>query len=176
MEHNDLEQQKKTAESHLWDYLRSRLEKTPQPEAAQYLQHFLKAQAGEPKVRGDLTLVPFDMYHRVSDYTCKLDAMTGENLGWHFEVLAQDPGDSVPVDKALEAATAEADLPKGAVLKVSEYEQVGDAPVFIARWEHEEDGIPVERDYIHVLVNGKSGRPFARYRKWHALRFTPVER
>jgi hypothetical protein len=164
------------AEERLWEYMRGQLEKLGQGESALYLQHFLLARAQEPTVRGELALVPFEMFHRVSDYTVKLDAMDGEVMGWHFEVLAEDPGNSIPADKAVEAARAEADPPPEAVLKVSEYEQVGDAPVFVARWEHEVDGIPVERDYIHVLVNGKSGRPFAVHRRWHALEFNPKER
>jgi hypothetical protein len=167
---------KADAENHLWDYLRGQLEQQGKGESAGYLRHFLMAQAGEPKLRGELARVPFDMYHRVSDYTVKMDAMDGSVMGWHFELLAGDPGKSVPEDKALANAQAEANLPPGAVPKVSEYEAMGDTPVFVARWEHEENGIPVERDFIHVLVNGKSGHPFALYRKWHALDFKPKER
>ncbi len=166
---------KPKAAEHLWNYLRAQLEKQGQGESALYLQHFLMAQAGEPIHRGELAMVPFDMYHRASDYTVKLDAMDGKSMGWHFDLLAVDPGKDIPVDKALEAAKAEAVPPAGAILKVSEYEDMGDAPVFMARWEHEENGIPVERDYIQVLVNGKSGRPFAMYRKWHALQFQATE-
>lgn len=167
---------KTNAENHLWDYLRERLEKQGQGESAHYLQHYLMAQAGDPKLRGELARVPFDMYHRVSDYTVKMDAQDGAIMGWHFELLAENGGNSVPVDKALDSAKAEANLPSGAVLKVSDYEDMGDTPVFIARWEHEENGVPVERDFVHVLVNGKSGRPFAQYSKWHALESKPKER
>lgn len=167
---------KANAENHLWDYLVNRLEKQGQGESAHYLKHYLLAQAGEPKLRGELARVPFDMYHRVSDYTIKLDAQDGSVMGWNFDLLMENGGKTVPADKALESAIGEANLPAGAVLKVSEYEDMGDTPVFIARWEHEENGIPVERDFVHVLVNGKSGRPFAQYRRWHALEFKPKER
>lgn len=167
---------KVSAEERLWDYLRSQMEKKGQAESASYLKHFLLAQPGEPKLRGDLARVPFDMYHRVSDYTVKLDAADGALMGWHFELLAGDAGKSVAKDKALEAAKAEANPPAGALLKVSEYEDMGDTPVFIARWEHFEQNIPVEKDFIQVLVNGKSGLPFALYRRWHSLDFKPKER
>lgn len=164
------------AEIHLWDFLRERLEKQGQGESAHYLKHFLMAQPGETKIRGELARVSFDMYHRVSDYSIKLDAMDGSVMGWHFDLLAENGGDTIPADKALDAATKEAALPPGAVLKVSEYEEMGDTPVYIGRWEHEENGIPVETDFVHVLVNGKSGRPFALYRKWHAIEHQPKER
>jgi hypothetical protein len=167
---------KAKAEARLWEYMEGQLAQRGQADSAGYLKHFLKAQAGEPIMRGDLTRVPFDMYHRVSDYTSKLDATDGSLMGWHFQVLADDPGDSVPAAEALKAAEAEANPPHGAVLKVSDYDRDADAPFFVARWEHEENGIPVERDYIHVLVNGKSGRPFAMYRKWHTVDFKPKER
>jgi len=167
---------KSIAEDRLWEYLEGQLKKQGQADATEYLRHFLKPQAGEPVIRGDLTMVPFDMYHRVSDYTSKLDASDGSIMGWHFQVLADDPGDAIPAADALKAAEAEAAPPAGAALKVSEYERSADAPFFVARWEHEENGIPVEMDYIHVLVNGKSGRPYALYRKWHTLDFKPKER
>lgn len=167
---------KSRAENRLWDYLTRQLQQRGEGDSARYLRHFLKAQAGEPVVRGDLTMIPFDMHHRVSDYTSKLDVADGFVMGWHFQALADDPGDLVAEADALKAAAAEANPPPNAVLKFSGYERAGDEPVFMARWEHEENGIPVEGDYIHVLVNGKSGRPYAMYRKWHTLDFKPKER
>jgi hypothetical protein len=163
-------------ENHLWGYLRKELERTGQGESALYLKHFLMARAMEPAVRGELIKVPFEMFHRVSDYSIKLDAVDGQVMGWHFGLLSENPGKDVPADEALKAAEEEANPPAGAVLAVSEYDQIAGDPVFIARWEHEESGIPVEQDFIHVLVNGKTGKPYSVSRKWHALEFNPKER
>lgn len=163
-------------ENHLWDYLRNELEKSGQGESALYLKHFLMAKPMEPAVRGELIKVPFEMFHRVSDYSIKLDAVDGQVMGWHFGLLSENPGKDVPADEALKAAQEEANPPPGAVLSESGYDQIGGKPVFIARWEHEESGIPVEQDYIHVLVNGKTGKPYSLSRKWHALEFNPAER
>jgi hypothetical protein len=163
-------------ENLLWDYLRNELEKTGQGESALYLKHFLMAQPMEPAVRGELIKVPFEMFHRVSDYSIKLDAMDGQVMGWHFGLLSENPGKDVAADELLKAAKEEANPPPGSVLAVSEYDQIGGNPVFVARWEHEEAGIPVERDFIHVLVNGKTGKPYSLSRKWHGLEFNPTER
>jgi hypothetical protein len=62
------------------------------------------------------------------------------------------------------------------VLRHSGYEEAAGEPVFVARWEHEEAGIPVEKDFIEVQVNGKTGHPYALNRKWHAVNFNPTER
>jgi hypothetical protein len=176
MDENETNALKSQAEKHLWDYLRRQVEKSGNPDASSYLTHFLMAKPLDPMVRGDIRLVPFEMYHRVSDYSTQLFAKDGTVLSWYFELLAEQGGKDLPVEKALEAAQAEAKPPKEAVLRKSAYETVAGAPVFIARWEHEENGIPVEKDYIHVQVNGKSGRPFALNRRWHALDFKPTER
>ena len=63
-----------------------------------------------------------------------------------------------------------------AVLEVAAWEEQAGEPEFVARWSHRVGGIPVERDFIHVDVNGNHGKAFAVHRKWHALDFDGTPR
>ena len=47
-------------------------------------------------------------------------------------------------------------------------EQAGQ-PVFLARWHHRHEGIPVERDFIQVMINGRTRKAFALHRLWHEI-------
>jgi hypothetical protein len=76
----------------------------------------------------------------------------------------------------MRVAEAAAKLPPNAVLLQQGYEDIGGRPVFVAHWEHREDGVLVERDYIRVLVSGHSGRVFAIQRRWHDVDLNPSER
>jgi hypothetical protein len=145
------------------------LERQGTPEAVLHLRHLVRAWPESAKPEGGLRRVRLQMQHRVSDYTVQLDAVTGEQTGWYFSALSADPGDAVPAEEALGAAIRAAAPPEGAVLEHSGYEEQGEEPVFVARWAHLEGGVPVERDYIQVLVNGATGRPFAMSRRWHAI-------
>jgi hypothetical protein len=91
-------------------------------------------------------------------------------------MLADGSGPPPDPSTALALATAAADLPPGAVLAHADYEELGGRPVFVCQWEHHEDGVPVERDYIRVLVSGHSGRVFAVHRRWHTVNFAPSQR
>lgn len=164
------------AEGHLWDYLKRQLEAEGNGETAGQLRHFLLARAGEPVVRGGLALVAFEMFHRVSDYSIQLNANTGEVMAWYFDLLEAGPGKKLGRAEALAAAVREAGLPAGAVLESAAYEDAGDEPAFVARWGHEEGGIPVEKDFIQVQLNGNTGHTFALNRRWHAVDPTPSER
>ncbi len=163
-------------ETYIWDFLRQQLERAGQGEAALHLQYFLKAQARDSVKEGKLTTHRFDLYHRVSDFSVELNAQDGSAMGWYFSLLAEKSTDALPVDEVLEAAKKVAAPPANAPLTTAQYEEMGGKQVFIARWGHEENGVPVERDYIQVMVNGKTGHPFALSRKWHQLSFAFTER
>jgi hypothetical protein len=165
-----------TGLSFIWEYLRRRLETEGEAEAALQLQHYLMARLAGRLKTGQLETLQFNMFQRVSDYSVLLNAEDGELMGWSFPLLAEDPGKTVSVDEATKKAEAVAMPPPGAVLTDALYDEIGDAPVFIARWEHHEESVPVERDYIQVLVNGKSGRPFALSQKWHEVNLTATKR
>jgi hypothetical protein len=121
------------------------------------------------------TLNRFSVLFRRTDLTVELNANTGEPMSWICSALAE--GDTpLPPAEALQVAEAAAKLPANAVLVQQGYQEVGGKPVFVAHWEHREDGVLVERDYIRVLVGGHSGRVFAVQRRWHDVDLNPSER
>jgi hypothetical protein len=157
------------AEEHVFRSLQRDLENAGTPEAVLHLRHLLRTRLESVKPEGRLRRVRLQMLHRVSDYTVQLNAVTGEQTAWYFAALSRDPSADLPAEEALAVATKAAGELENAVLEHSGYEEQGEQPVFVARWGHRENGIPVERDFVHVLVNGASGRPFSWRRRWHAL-------
>ena len=164
------------AEELLWGHFRRAMERAGKGEEALYLRHQAKARAAVLKEEKGLTTIGFDMYLRVTDYSLKLNARDGSLTGWQFPLLGENPGRDLPPPDALSLAQKEAKPPADAVLAYARYEEVAGRPVFVARWHRVREGVPIERDFIHVLVNGKSGRVFGLYRKWHDIDFTFTER
>jgi hypothetical protein len=138
-------------------------------EALLYLRHVLSARFESEKREGGLRRVRLRLHQRTSDYSVQLSAITGEQRGWHFHALGRDSDDTVEPARALEIAIAAAAPPDGAELEHSGYEEQGGEPIFVARWRHVVNGIPVERDFVHVLVNGSTGKPFLVQRSWRAV-------
>ena len=157
------------AERYVFESLGRELEQAGTPEAVLHLRHLVRARFVSVQPEGRLRRVRLHMQHRVSEYSVQLNAVTGEQTGWYFSALARDSADGLPAEEALAIATKVAGTLDNAVLEHSGYEQQGEHPVFIARWAHHEQGIPVERDYVHVQVNGATGRAFGVRRRWHAL-------
>lgn len=121
------------------------------------------------------TLTRFALYFRRADMTVELNANTGEPMSWMCSKFADGNAPLTPAE-AMRVAEAAANLPPNAVLAQQGYEDMGGRPVFIAHWEHREDGVLVERDYVRVLVSGHSGRVFAIQRRWHDVDLNPSER
>jgi hypothetical protein len=121
------------------------------------------------------TLTRFALYFRRADMTVELNANTGEPMSWICSKFADGNAPLTPPE-AMRVAEAAAKLPPNAVLLQQGYEDMGGRPVFVAHWEHREDGVLVERDYIRVLVSGHSGRVFAIQRRWHDVDLTASER
>ena len=111
-----------------------------------------------------------------ADVTVELNANDGQMFSWMLPRLAEGPGPALDPPAALRLAEAAAQLPPGAVLGFSGYEDIGGRQVFVAHWEHREDGVLIERDYIQVFVSGDSGRVYAVYTRWHVVDFTPSVR
>jgi hypothetical protein len=84
--------------------------------------------------------------------------------------------ESMPTAAALELATQDAQPPETAVLSQSGYENAGGRVFFRALWDHVHSGIPVERDYIQVLINARAPKAFSWSRHWHEPDGTPSER
>lgn len=166
----------KIAEQFLWNVLKRELEVRGHADAVLYLRHTIKALPVAAQPEGEYTRVRFGMYHRFSEYSAAYNANTGEQMSWFFEALTAGLARTKRDAECLNAATYFANPPNDAKLVVSRYETQSSEPVFIARWEHEHNGIPVERDYIQVLVNGGSGYPFSLQRRWHDVDEAPGER
>lgn len=169
MEPLNLENQENAnrAEPVVWDILKQRLEQQGEAEGVLYLQYLLHARAEQVTEEGTHRRVHFGMYQRFSDYIAQYNAHTGAQMSWLFDTLMEDAGRGMSEDEGLKVAQDIADPPGDAVLEVAQYEEQAGEPVFIARWGHVHNGVPVEQDYIQVLINGKTGQVFALHRKWH---------
>ena len=157
------------AEEFLWSRYRRALERAGQGEAAMQLRHLAQARQTGVHEQNGFNTISFDLYLRTSDYSVKLNAEDGVLLGWYFDLLAEDGGNTISAPDAQRAAEQAAEPPADAVLAYARYEEVAGRPIFVAHWNHVVQGVPVERDYIHVYVNGKSGRVFGLFRKWHVV-------
>lgn len=162
----------KRAEEFLWNHYRRALERNGQAEAALELRHHLMARQTGVSERDGFTSVTFDVHLRTSEFSVKLNAEDGETLGWYFDLLAEDSNDTLPAAEAQRAAETAAQPPPDAVLAYARYEDVAGRSVFVAHWGRVVDGVPVERDYIHAYVNGRTGRVFGVFRKWHDITYT----
>jgi hypothetical protein len=173
---NDERTVEETAEESLWETFKRRLEAQGNTEGAFYLQHLVKAKLEESIERGKYSTHRFSLYQRLSDYSTTYNAVTGEQMSWFFDVLRNDAVPGADAEACLAAAHEVAKPPDDAVLMTSVFETQGGDTVFIARWEHVHDGTPVETDFIQVLVNPRTAKPFAHHRKWHDVDPEPRER
>ena len=137
---------------------------------ARWVSVHRQALAGETQ-----TLTRLAIYFRRADLTVELNANTGEPMAWICSDFADGNAPLTPPE-ALRLSESAAELPPGAVLAHQGYEDLGGRPVFVAHWEHREQGILVERDYLRVLVSGHSGRIFAIQRCWHQVDLAPSVR
>lgn len=165
------------AEPVVWSTLQRDLERQGNPEAVLYMQYWVKAvPAGAAQPAGKFKRVPFKLHQRLSDYSARYNAESGEQLSWLFSALMQEPGRKMDVKTGTAIAKDVAKPPADAELAVAEYDDHDASPVFIARWIHKINGVPVERDFIQVLVNGNTKKAFALHRKWHAIDPKPTVR
>lgn len=164
------------AEELLWDHYRRALERSGQPDAASHLRHQAMARRSEIREAQGFTTVRFDVYLKTSDYSVQLNAEDGAVLGWYFDLLGENSADKITTADALRAAEEAAQPPADAVLAYARYEDVGGRLVFVAHWGRVLDGVPVERDFLHVYVNGSTGRAFGLFRKWHDVDYAFRER
>ena len=157
------------AERFVFDALRGEFERREAAEAALYLKHLIKAVPQPPQAGPGYRRVRLRLHQRVSDYAAEYSVDSGDRSMWSFSLLGEDSSEGIDRQKALEIATKAAQPPADAVLESAEYEVQGDASVFSARWVHVHQGMPVENDFIMVLVNGATGRPFVLHRCWHTV-------
>lgn len=170
-----------TAEEAVWATFGRRLEQQGDDEGVFYLRHLVKAELESSIERGPYRTLRFDLSQRMSDYASSYNAITGERLSWLFDALREAPeadeaADPPDAAACLAVAREVASPPDGAELVVSDFEDQGGETAFVARWAHVHEGVPVEGDYIQVLVNPGTERAFAHHRKWHEIDPDPSER
>lgn len=157
------------AERWYFDLLRRELEDRGEGDAAIQLRQELRLGLEEQlEEDGGPVRLRLALGQRLTDYETRLNAHTGEPISWYADFLAIGGDDSTPREDALAIATSAAAPPETARLAGAEYEIQGDRVVFRARWTHEHDGLPVEGDYLEVLVNGRIRRAFGYARVWRA--------
>jgi hypothetical protein len=158
------------AETFLWAHLRRKVARVD-TEAAERLREFVQAVDVEPP--GDLPsgagLIRFELRYRLGELSIELDARTAELASWTFPLLRDADGARPSDAEATRLAEAASDPPADAVLASAEWENMGGLDVYVVRWEHHEDGVLVERDYVQVLVSAQSGRTFSVSRRWHTV-------
>ena len=118
---------------------------------------------------GAFKQVSFEWYEHVSHYGSSYNAFSGEQMSWYFAFLAQHSGTKTSPKECLEIARKAALPPADAQLEQNEYVEQGDEQYFTAAWQHVHQGVPVERDYLQVLVNGNTGAVFSYARKWRKV-------
>ena len=109
----------------------------------------------------------------ITEYHARLNAVSGEVVSWYIDALALEGDQTMTEDAALQLAVATARPPEDAELVFSGYETIGDRTLYRARWQHRLKGIPIERDYIEVLINGKAELPCSYIRVWRKPDFSP---
>lgn len=113
---------------------------------------------------------------RTSEVVVELNAATGHSTSWIMPAEGENSTRAMDEAAALLLATRTVNPPQNAQLAESGYEEVGGQPIYSARWLHYEQGIRVERDYLRVLINGRTARVFAVYAMWHAVSEEPTVR
>jgi hypothetical protein len=152
-------------------FLLQRLQRRLEREGVELPEEDIAASVWLEPVETSAAGVRYQVRLRRADVNIELNANTADVQSWALPKLADGPGPEPDDATALARAQAAAQLPAGAVLATSEWDEVAGRRVFIAHWEHREGGILVERDHVQVLVSGESGRVYAVYRRWHAIDF-----
>jgi hypothetical protein len=149
-----------------FDLLRRELEQRGQGESAVHLPQQLRLTLEREEQRPDGSTLYLKLAHRLTEYETRLNAVSGETISWYIDFLSIEGDQSMSPNEALKLAEAVAQPPEGAQLELSGYETVADRTVFRARWEHVHDNLPVEGDFIEVLINGKNRHAFSYTKVW----------
>jgi len=170
-------------EAFVWNYIERKLVRSGQESSVTYMDQYLKIQPEkdsnhrEEKVLGaNENSHHYNIYFRKSDCAVQLNAITGDLLGWFFELDSRDSSQLISDKEALKKAEESIEIPPSAFLESTGYEKMNGQQVFVASWNHLSNGLPVERDYIHVFVNGRTGKVFSLSQRWHDPNFNLTER
>jgi len=156
-----------SADKFYFDQLRRGLELLRQDSAATHLREHLNLVLANETPAGANKLLKLKVGQRFTAYTLRLNAVSGEVISWYSDFLAAaEGGQSMTEDEALELAKKVASPPADAKPGGAQPEQAGERKIIRVRWSHEHGGLPVERDFIEVLINPSIKRAFACTRFW----------
>ncbi len=108
----------------------------------------------------------FTLSSSLGDIVVRLNSATGELISWIIERLSEDGDASAPYEELLALGSAVAKPPPDAERTQAGYEVVGNTTIYRIRWEHRQEGLQVEGDFLEVLINAKMGKVFALTRLW----------
>lgn len=163
---DEFEVQKRTGKDWLFNLMTRELESRDQGEAALQLKSLLRLDTKYVSAENDRTKLEYQMSQRLTEYEVRYDGANGELISWYIDFLAVEGDTSMPEKEAQALAERVALPPEEAKLEESGYVSMGDRDAFMSRWEHYEQGLLVEGDYIQVLINAKIGQPFSYTRVW----------
>jgi len=111
----------------------------------------------------------FNVCQIISRFDVKHNAVTGQFVSYFFDALMDQKKIKFSEEECLRIAIRTLDRETGAVMDSYGFEKHGGYEVFIARWRHEHESILVEGDFIHVLINGRTGKVISVVKKWHEV-------
>jgi hypothetical protein len=142
------------------------------PEAAQHIGHFVVARLEKSAADEFGQPLRLALEHRASEGSVRLNRTNGQMISWYLDFLAKEGDTSMAPDEALQLATAVASPPPQAKLESAGYETMADRTFFRVRWQHYEQNVQVEDDYIEVLVNGRFRKAFSLSYVWRSPNLT----
>jgi len=101
----------------------------------------------------------------------RIDEETGETLGWRYPKRAiGSPIIKLTEEEAIRIARSEVDIPGDAQLDGVELLGRGAAgSVYIVKWKHVVDGIPVEGDFVAVKINPETKEIISVTSNWSVI-------
>lgn len=101
----------------------------------------------------------------------RIDAETGETLGWRYPKRAiSSPIVKLTEEEAIRIARSEVEIPSDAQLDGVELLNRGvTGSVYIVKWKHVVDGIPVEDDFIAVKINPETKEVVSATKNWSVI-------
>jgi len=111
--------------------------------------------------------IRFDVCQLISNFNVQHNAVSGSSTSFFFDALMDDQAKILSKEECLRISERAANLQEGAVLDTFGYEKNGGYENFIARWRHEYNSMLVEKDFVHVVLNGRTGKVISIVNKWH---------
>ncbi len=162
------------ADRFYFDHLRAMLGQMGQAAAAAQTRDHLRLFLDSEARAGANTALKLKLTQKLTGYHLRLNAQDGTVLSWYVDFLAVEGDQSMPVEEATALARDTARPPDTARLQFAGYENIGGRTVFRAYWVHEHEGLPVEGDFIEVLVNGRARRCFSYAHSWREPHLSPT--